>query len=93
MTVLIRDAKALESLPPIINNEIGRLRHMEAAYAIAKSNSGYTKTSIGYQQGIIIGLKMAFGHILQEEWCTRNSHAVPQVLPANVNTFLEQKKD
>ncbi len=88
MSVVITDAKAIETLPKYIRGEMDRLYYMNNAYGASGSTSGFTKLDLARQAGEVWGLKHALLHVMQEEACAA---AAPEPAPALSITDLEQR--
>ena len=85
MTILITNADACESLRRLIRSEMDRFAYMNDAYAASKSASGYTKSDISRQVGVVWGLKEAMVHVLQAADCaTANGDPVAMVTISDV---------
>ncbi len=90
MSALVTGAEAMHTLPDLVHAEIARLDYMREAYELSKSASGFNQRDIARQVGYVQGLKGAFVHVLQEDWCSRNDHPVPMTGLSDADRYISE---
>ena len=85
MTVMVTNARAMDTLPKYMETERTRLERMEHVYDEYARHAGVTQRDLARQRGIVLGIRLAMVHVLQEEWCTKNVEPVPMVTLGDVD--------
>jgi hypothetical protein len=68
-----------------MKTERARLEGMERDYDEYVRHAGVTQRDLARQRGIVLGIRLAMVHVLQEEWCAKNEHPVPMVTLGDVD--------